>query len=438
MSEPNTSLAVRQPTAIAHVEPFDDATKELIRQSVSDPRNPMSNDEFNLFIAVCQHTGLNPLLREIYATRMDGKFTILVGIDGRRRIAQRSPRFRGMAGPFYCGEDGKWVDVWTKPTPPMACRVGIYMPHCAEPTWGVAYMKNYKAKNTPTWRAMAEHMLSIRAEDFALRKCFGRELGGTQLDESDLDSLDVPVSAPQAHVLSEGDTQRSPELMQGAVTGAVPTAATNAAPSDKPASQALIDQAIKVWRAAKEAGLAPTKPNKMSTASTTEWIDYWTRETAAAIENARVAAENAEKLKAAEEARKAAEASHAPVEGTFRPADANSHDDPAATDEEWDDLTSASQAPLLAAPPPASYAGEPVPTHEPAPPPPNHGTPLTPPGGPLITSSQITLAYSEADKLRQMPRDAVTEWAVLDYGVPVEGLSRAQATEFISRIRATP
>jgi phage recombination protein Bet len=170
-------MAVREAATIVQ-SAFDDSTRDLIRKSVSDPRNPLSQDEFDLFLAVCRHTGLNPLLKEIYAVRMDGRFTILPGIDGYRRLAQQSPRFRGMAGPLWCGADGTWTDAWLGDGPPAACKVGIYLPGQREPTWAVAYYKNYRNRRTPTWQSMPEHMLAIRAEVHALRKCFSRELAG--------------------------------------------------------------------------------------------------------------------------------------------------------------------------------------------------------------------------------------------------------------------
>jgi phage recombination protein Bet len=179
-------LAVREAQALVRRPGFDDATVDLIRKTISDPRNPLTSDEFALFLEVCRHTGLNPLNREIYALRIDGRLTVWTGIDGHRRIAQASPRFRGMAGPYYCGPDGKWVDVWIDDrTPPVACRVGVYLPGRQEPTWGIAYYKNYRGRKSATWQNQPEHMLAVRAESFALRKCFSRELAGVTLADDD-------------------------------------------------------------------------------------------------------------------------------------------------------------------------------------------------------------------------------------------------------------
>lgn len=208
----DTRLAVREAAPIVQ-QGFDDPTRELIRKAVSDPRQPLSQDEFDLFLAVCRHTGLNPLLKEIYAVRIDGRFSVLPGVDGYRRIAQSSPRFRGMAGPLWCGADGEWVDAWLGDGPPAACKVGVYLPGQREPTWAVAYYKNYRNRRTPTWQTMPEHMLAIRAEVHALRKCFSRELGGiampdeddTGLPEVDRDEEQLPPSTRAPAIAAQLD-----------------------------------------------------------------------------------------------------------------------------------------------------------------------------------------------------------------------------------------
>lgn len=207
-------LAVREATAIAR-RGFDDPTRDLIRKSVGDPRNPLNTDEFELFLAVCQHTGLNPLLREIYPLKIDGRLTIWTGIDGHRRIAQASPRFRGMAGPHWCGPDGKWVDVWLEEkTPPVACRVGVYLPGRQEPTWGIAYYKNYRNRTSATWKSQPEQMLAIRAESFALRKCFSRELAGIALPDDE--ELDRPSYVDVDGVIDEAHPSRALAAAAGA------------------------------------------------------------------------------------------------------------------------------------------------------------------------------------------------------------------------------
>ena len=72
------------------------------------------------FFHQAQRTGLDPFARQIYMINRGGKYGIQTSIDGFRIIAQRSGEYAGQAGPYWCGEDGQWVDVWLKSTPPIA------------------------------------------------------------------------------------------------------------------------------------------------------------------------------------------------------------------------------------------------------------------------------------------------------------------------------
>ena len=103
---------------------YDARQTALIRRTLTDQRDPLTEDEFALFIEVAKRTGLDPFRRQVYAIKRAGKMSIQTGIDGFRVLAQRSGEYEGQLGPEWCGPDGVWRDVWLATEPPAAARVG--------------------------------------------------------------------------------------------------------------------------------------------------------------------------------------------------------------------------------------------------------------------------------------------------------------------------
>lgn len=182
----NQSVSVITTTNTQLQNSFTNEKVQLIKNTVAQGATDM---ELQLFIEQCKRTGLDPITRQIYFIKDGrGKVQIQTSIDGFRLIAERSGQYEGQTQPQWCGEDGKWVDVWLKKTPPAACKVGVYKKGFREALTAIAIFDEYAQRKsdgslTFMWAKMPGLMIQKVAESLALRKSFPNDLSGLYTSE---------------------------------------------------------------------------------------------------------------------------------------------------------------------------------------------------------------------------------------------------------------
>lgn len=191
-------------------EEFSASQVELIKNTIA---KGATDDELQLFMATCKRTGLDPFSRQIYMIERrfkdkDGswqrKMEIQASIDGLRVVAERTGDYQGQEGPFWCGGDGKWTDVWLQDFPPSAAKIGVLKKGFTQPLWAVATWKSYAqtyqdGNPTKMWQKMGDVMLAKCAESLGLRRAFPNDLSGIYTGEElqQAEVAQIKSSGPQ-------------------------------------------------------------------------------------------------------------------------------------------------------------------------------------------------------------------------------------------------
>src|SRR5690348_2235996 len=182
---------------IAMPTQFDARQIEIMRQTVA---KDVPSAEFSVFLEVCKHRQLNPFNREIYAimrgSGSNRQMTIQVSIDGFRLLAERSGKYRGQRGPFFCGEDGVWKEEWLSNKPPVLAKVGILRADFDGVIWAIARYNSYvqlrDGAPTTMWAKMPDILLAKCAEALAIRKTFPLQVAGLYVHEEMMQADNAP------------------------------------------------------------------------------------------------------------------------------------------------------------------------------------------------------------------------------------------------------
>jgi phage recombination protein Bet len=203
-TEPTTEVARISATP---AQPYSREQLQLLKDTIAKGTTDI---EFKFGIEVIRRKNFDPFSRQVYfikrwdATLKREVMTIQIGIDGLRLIAERTGRYEGQEGPYWCGRDGKWTDVWLDAAhPPMAAKVGIFRKGFKQALYAVALYSEYvqfNRENKPNqmWSKMPANQLSKCSEALALRKAFPEELSGLYASEEmgQADTADAPIPPP--------------------------------------------------------------------------------------------------------------------------------------------------------------------------------------------------------------------------------------------------
>lgn len=237
------------------------------------------------FLHQCQKSGLDPFTREVYligykdSSQPSGKkWSTQTGIDGYRHIAERTGEFLGSVGPWWCGPDGQWVDVWLSEEPPAAAKFGVLRAGHPEPFTAVApyrefaVLKDVWENNRKTgrqepnamWKKMPAHMLAKCAEALAIRRAFPRQTAGIYTTDEMGARMEQVAEEQRAQLAAEREASRAAYVRRPWDKEATeePASPADTAPGDVVPGETVVGEAVAEIIAAHEATEAEVMPDR--------------------------------------------------------------------------------------------------------------------------------------------------------------------------------
>jgi phage recombination protein Bet len=229
-------------TAVATRTAFSREKIELIKQTVAKGATDL---ELELFFHACQRTGLDPLMKQIYAIKRWSSadrrevMSFQTGIDGYRLIADRTGLYAGSDEPRYNGDDDSFlatVTVWKLVN---GQRCGF----TASARWDEYVQMTKDGQPTAMWKKMPYLMLAKCAEALALRKAFPAELSGVytheemmQADVDTVPSLEQKKQTARAKIAELVQEGAAPAIGVSEAGADAVSAASGTSPAPTPAA----------------------------------------------------------------------------------------------------------------------------------------------------------------------------------------------------------
>lgn len=155
-------------TQVEMVNPEDKFTPDQVKIIRNMIAPSLTEDEFKMFLEIALKTRLNPITKQIYAMKMNGRLIVMASIDGLRVIADRTSCYApGKASTYEHDDKGNLI-----------AATAYVQKLTRDGTWhevsATAYNCEYNKKQN-LWNTMPRVMLAKCAESLALRKAFPAE-----------------------------------------------------------------------------------------------------------------------------------------------------------------------------------------------------------------------------------------------------------------------
>lgn len=199
----------------------------------------LSDADFELVMEIYRQRQLNPWTGCLVAQRAkDGRgcsvLEVITTIGVLRQLGLRTGLHEGETQPEWCGEDGAWVEVWTREEPPHAARVGVFRRGYRQAVYGIALWRAYargaiveidgerQFRLDEFWDKQGPHMLAKCAAAIAYRAAYPDEIGTLYTVEEWGAGERHEATGKRRHEGEETERRRDEETQEGVEDEAMP------------------------------------------------------------------------------------------------------------------------------------------------------------------------------------------------------------------------